>query len=238
MEKREAPIIGISTEVDTPEKTAVKSRYVDAIIQAGGIPYLLPFTDNRVVLQAALALVDGLLLTGGCDLSPSLYGQPPLAECGAVCRERDSYDYTLLRLAHERQIPVFGICRGMQVINTFFGGTMYQDLPSQCPSDVCHRSPDGSLVAQHTIHCCPDSRLLRITGKEDLWISSIHHQAIKEIAVGFRATAFAPDGIIEAIESTLVPNIWGVQFHPEVQGTTDDAEMHQLFSSFITQAKG
>lgn len=238
MEKKAAPVIGISTEIDIPERIAVKRRYVDAIIRAGGIPYLLPFTDNREVLQGALALIDGLLLTGGDDIYPSLYGETILPECGTVCQDRDSYDYTLLRLAHERQLPVFGICRGMQIINTFFGGTLYQDLPSQCPSDVCHRSADASIVAQHNIRCSKDSRLFRATGKENLLISSIHHQAIKEIAAGFKVTAFSQDGIIEAIESAFASHIWGVQFHPEVQGTENDAEMQQLFRHFVMQPKG
>lgn len=236
MEKRETPLIGISTEIDMPERIAVRKRYVDAIIRAGGIPYLLPFTDNQDVLKVALALIDGLLLTGGDDVSPTLYDETMLPQCGTVCRERDSFDYTLLKLAHERQIPIFGICRGMQVINTFFGGTLYQDLPSQCPSEICHRSADISVISQHRIHCLKDSRIFRATGTEDLMISSIHHQAINEIAPGFRVTAFAQDGIIEAIESISAPNIWGVQFHPEVLCIENDTEMQQIFSNFIFQA--
>lgn len=237
MEKKVSPVIGISTEIDIPERIAVKRRYVDAIIRAGGIPYLLPFTGDRHVLQSVFTLVDGLLLTGGDDVCPSSYGETILSECGMICQERDSFDYTLLKLAYERQLPVLGICRGMQVINTFFGGTLYQDLSSQCPSDICHRSVDTPIVSQHSIHCSKESRLFRATGEETLLISSIHHQAIKEIAGGFKVTAFSHDGIIEAIESTVAPYIWGVQFHPEILGTQNDTEMRKLFQYFISQAE-
>ncbi len=235
MEKKEAPVIGISTEVDIPERIAVKRRYVDAIIRAGGIPYLLPFAENRQVLEVVFNLIDGLLLTGGDDISPSLYGETALPECGMVCQDRDSFDYRLLQLAHERQLPIFGICRGMQIINTFFGGTLYQDLSSQCSSDICHRPVDASIVSLHSIRCSKASRLYQATGKENLLISSIHHQAIKDIAAGFKVTAFAQDGVVEAIEATFAPNIWGVQFHPEIQGTENDIEMQQIFLHFISR---
>lgn len=210
---------------------------MDAVIQAGGIPFLLPFTKDIQIVQSALCLVDGLLLTGGGDVSASVYGEIPLSECGISCEERDVFDYALLRIASEWQIPILGICRGMQVINTFFGGTLYQDLPTQCPSGVCHRSNDSATCSQHSIQCLRDGRLYSIVGKERLIVSSIHHQAVKKIAEGFKVTAFADDGTIEAIESVSRRNIWGVQFHPELQVMENNEDMKKIIRSFVCQTK-
>ena len=218
MIKREIPVIGISTEIDIPGRISVKRKYVDAVLQAGGIPFILPFTDNVQILQSVVSSIDGLLLTGGGDISPVIYGESTLPECGECCRDRDDFDYA------------------MQIINTYFGGTLYQDLPAQYPSEINHRSPDAFMILQHNVRCLRTGKLYSVTGKASLKVSSIHHQAVKKLACGFKASAFADDGVIESIESDS-EHIWGVQFHPELQAVEGDEAMKKLFVYFISQAR-
>lgn len=124
----------------------------------------------------------------------------------------------------------------MQIINTYFGGTLYQDLPAQYPSEINHRSPDAFMILQHNVRCLRTGKLYSVTGKASLKVSSIHHQAVKKLACGFKASAFADDGVIESIESDS-EHIWGVQFHPELQAVEGDEAMKKLFVYFISQAR-
>lgn len=230
------PIVAISTDVDIPERISVKKRYVDAVIQAGGIPFLLPFTEDEAVLQAALEIADALLLTGGDDVCPDLYGEDVVLPGVQSCRTRDEFDYALLRHANTRGMPVLGICRGMQVINTFFGGTLYQDLSMQNPSEICHKSLERSSVAEHVVCCLSEGFLYSLISKKMICVSSIHHQAVKKLAQGFVATAFAKDGVVEAFEAINDNVIWGVQFHPELEAVAGDEDMRKIFSGFVALA--
>ncbi len=199
--------VGIA-ETCGESRASVGRSYIDAVSRGGHIPVIIP---NAPGSEKWLSEVDLLLLIGGDDIDPARYGEEMLPECGDLEPERDAFEYRLLDEAVRLRKPVMGICRGEQMINVYFGGTLYQDLPSQFDTTVCHRSSEG---ASHCIHIEPDSRLHGLLGLDTLTVNSFHHQAVKDLAPGFRVSAFSADGTVEAIESETLP-IAGVQFHPE-----------------------
>ena len=221
-----ALVVGIADMCPATNRVSVQTTYVDAVAAAGNVPLVLPAGTNQAAVAQLLASVDALLLCGGEDVEPRRYGTEPSPRLGEVNLRRDVWEYLLLDEAVKRRLPVFGICRGCQLINVYFGGTLWQDLPSERPGEVAHRSTDG-----HAIRIVAGSRLAECLGTDGLKVSSSHHQAVKNLAAGFRATAFAPDGVVEAIESETLP-ITGVQFHPEksyiLQGR---GEFRELFAN-------
>ena len=191
----------------------------EAIIKVGALPIVLPFPDDTTLSEeyanAAVKLFDGLLLSGGQDVDPTLYDEEPVRALGVVIRQRDVYEIALVRAAVKAGKPVFGICRGMQVINVALGGTLYQDLPTQNPASfVKHRQEAPEGYPTHNIDILPDTRLASLFGTTH-YVNSLHHQAVKDLAPGLKATAFSKDGVIEAIESPT-HNILAVQWHPEI----------------------
>lgn len=211
------PVIGVSssrteTDVRTP------ARVCDAVEMAGGVPLVLPMTAERKGITSMLDRVDALVMVGGADIVPARYGDTDLSDTVYTDPERDEFDALLIREAVARKMPILGICRGHQFINVVFGGTLWQDIPSQYPSyrdvpmsseqEPFHRKP-------HEITLVPGTRLAEIFGTESLTVNSGHHQAVREIGVPFFAAARAEDGVIEAIESELYPNIISIQWHPE-----------------------
>ena len=193
-------VVGIADMCAEKDRVSVLATYTTACTLAGNTPLVLPATTNRAVAARMLASVDVLLLCGGEDVAPRRYKAKP---------RRDAWEFLLLDEAVKRRLPVLGICRGCQLINVYFGGTLWQDLPSERPGEIAHRSPD-----LHDIRLVPGSRLARVLGVEGMQVNSSHHQAVKDVAPGFRAVAFAPDGVVEAIEGETLPVV-GVQFHPE-----------------------
>ena len=224
--KSEPLVIGIA-ETCAPGEVAVGRSYVDAIIRGGHTPLIIPdCADAARWLDKA----DALLLIGGDDVEPGRYGEETLPECGPTEPERDRFEYALLDLAVKRRMPVFGICRGMQVINVYFGGTLYQDIPSQYETTVRHRrDADMPAMPFHGLRIHPDSHLHDVLGIDSITVNSSHHQAVKDLAPGFRASAVAPDGIVEGIESETLP-VAGVQFHPERLAVGTDTLFTRLFT--------
>lgn len=215
------PLIGISANY-AENNAKIAENYYKSIIAAGGIPVIIPVTTCSEVLERLVASLDGILFSGGGDMHPSYYGEEPIPENGEVNHHRDSYDYTLMTIAAKWQLPILGICRGMQTINVVFGGSLYQDIKTQYQGMALNHSQEEERnVATQQVVITEGSLLNNILGVDKLYVNTIHHQAVKRVAGGFRAVAYADDGICEAIESLHYP-ILGVQWHPEhLSGVAD-----------------
>lgn len=215
------PVIGITANVSIPEagilpeteKLSVNNDYIKAISLAGGLPIILPVatSDDQILHQADV--VDGIILAGGYDIDPMLYGEEPDTGLGYICPERDLYEIKLTHAVYAADKSILGICRGIQVLNVAFGGTLYQDLPSLA-GPVSHMQKASPGVPFHTITMASDSQLYGIFGSSAR-TNSFHHQSVKEAAPGFRITAWAKDGVIEGIENKNERFVLGVQWHPE-----------------------
>ncbi len=237
------PLIGISANYgDNNSKLA--ENYYKSVVAVGGVPVIIPVTDDLATIEAIVGRLDGILLSGGGDMHPRYYNEEPIPENGTPDELRDRYDVSLIKSAVEYQLPVLGICRGMQVINTVFGGSLYQDINVQYADKqpMCHSQNEERSVTTQTTSVVADSLLYSIVSCNTLPINSIHHQAVKRIADGFRAVAFADDGICEAIESLYYP-ILGVQWHPEHLSEADAVGEHydnphrKIFGWLVDEAK-
>lgn len=176
------PLIGVSESCDEG-RVRVTRTYVDAVLAAGGIPVVIPLMRDTACLNRLFERLDGLVLIGGGDVDPARFDAEPSAALGHVDTVRDAYDFALLDLALRRDIPVLGICRGEQLINVAFGGTLYQDLPSEyADRSVSHSQSLPSSEATHAVAVAEESLVRRITGSDTLWTNSFHHQAAREMS--------------------------------------------------------
>lgn len=234
---RHAPVIGIST---TYSHGSLSAGYdcVKAIHQAGGIPILIPSTNDPTLLDAIIRKMDGVLFTGGVDVDPSFYGHDRHPQLGSVNNERDTFELMLFRKAFERGIPIFGICRGMQLINVAMGGTLVQDIPSELTSDIRHLQEERGTQGTHSVNIEKGSTGARMFGQTTLSVNSFHHQCIQRPAPQLKVTGRSPDGVPEVVEGYPKHKIFGVQFHPEIFAARDnDATMKRFFSFLIEECK-
>ena len=230
------PLIGISLGY-SPTKNSVNNTYVNSILMNGGVPYLIPVTDDVEVLRQVVAQLDGIVFTGGEDFAPAYFGEEEHEHLGEVNVNRDTYDLTLFKLASDRNIPTLGICRGLQLINVGMGGTLYQDLPSQKPSDINHRQQEAGTVATHSVSVVEGSLMHQILGEKEIQVNTFHHQAIKKLAPGLKIVGWANDSVPEMIEAYPNRQILGTQFHPEIFTANGDKLLGKLFQFLIGKAE-
>ena len=214
-------------------RVRLTAAYVTALERAGLIPLIVPPLSGEDAAASVLDSVSGLVLTGGEDVDPARYGEQRHEKVRTVNVARDATEAALVEEARARGTPVLAICRGIQILNVALGGTLVQDIPSQCGTDIDHDEEGARNSRTHEVTIEPDSLIARAVGTEHLSVNSFHHQSVKRVADGMRVTARSPDGVIEGIEST--DDDWwvmAVQWHPEEM--TDSAEPWDrgLFKAF------
>lgn len=237
------PVIGISGSliIDSSgdfagyKRSYVNNDYICSVINNGGVPFIIPFNEDMEVTKVQMEMVDGLLLSGGQDVAPENYGEEPLPKLGYTFPERDNFEYELLKVAIASNKPVLGICRGLQIINTYFKGSLYQDLSYMGKEVIKHDQVKFPEKVTHSVSLIKNSKLFEIFNEEKFMVNSFHHQAIKDVGNGLVKVAVAPDGVIEAVEKLDYPFLVGVQWHPEMLHRSVEA-MNKLFKKFIEEA--
>ncbi len=209
--------------------------YMKGIEASGGVPVMLPLTTDNEILDMISQKFDGFLFTGGQDADPGLYGEEKLTCCGEVCKERDIMEKYLLERIIELDKPALGICRGIQIFNAALGGTLYQDLNKQHPSDTEHHMSPPYNRAVHSVFVCSDTPLSEIISDEIIGVNSYHHQAIKELSPKLEAMAISEDGLIEGVYMPDKKFILALQWHPEFSFRSDTNSL-EIFRNFIKAA--
>jgi len=236
------PLIGITSSL-TKNKAGsmicqVGQAYINAVQNAGGIPMMLPVGMNKTSITAILPRLDGVLLSGGGDIDPTRYNGESHARVHGISPERDDMEFSLLAKALDAGKPLLAICRGIQVLNVAFGGGLYTHIQDQLKPSLKHdwypKFPRNKLA--HTVSLTKGSKLNDIFGEDEIQVNSMHHQGVAEVGRGLKATAFAPDGLVEGLEVQDVNFALGVQWHPEC--FPHDSGMQALFRAFISASRG
>jgi putative glutamine amidotransferase len=233
------PIVAVSAAIRSEnevQSARLRTSYLTALENAQLIPVIAPPLHDPAAADALMERVDALVLTGGADIGPALYGQEPHAMLGQVSDLRDRWEIALVRAARRRGKPALGICRGAQLLNVALGGTLLQDLPSLHPGDINHDPDRPRNSRTHPVELPEESRIARAVGVTKLQVNSIHHQAIGRVADALRVVGVASDGVIEAVESAADSPWWcvGVQWHPEELTGTAETWDRDIFAAFAS----
>lgn len=235
------PIIAITSSMDlnpnrlNDNRTMVSLDYSNSMINSGGIPVILPITDNFEVIKEQVKYFDGLILSGGGDPDPNLYGEDCLQELGDITPERDTFELAILEEFLKTKKPILGICRGLQLMNVFYGGTLYQDI-KYVDTNIQHKQKWLADLPTHDINILENNILFEIFGKKAR-TNSFHHQMIKDLGRELTSIATANDGVIEAIQNKNYPFFYGVQWHPEMMASRGNLGMKKIFDKFIESCK-
>lgn len=237
LKKTASPLIGLSAS-NSNGASRLSGAYIDAIIKAGGTPIIIPVNTDVGTIYNIVKILDGIVLTGGGDVNPDYYNENPLPYSLEVDTIRDDYELLLLKLAVDRNIPILGICRGEQLINVAFGGTLYQDIPTQYKqSTIKHRQTEPREQPTHNVNITIGTQLADILGgTKNIGVNTIHHQAVKKIAPGFKVNAVATDGLVEGIEAYPDRPILAIQWHPEALVAGGDSTMLKIFDFIVKEA--
>ncbi len=222
--------------VDSQSKHYLMENYSLLMESNGGLPWLIPCTVSPDLARYYATEIDGLLLTGAAsDVDPIYYGEEPLPGFGYTNPSKVEFEIAVIEAAMERDLPIFGICGGMQVLNVACGGSLYQDIPSQVPNALKHSQESPAYAESHSVSVTPSTMLAKILGCERLRVNSTHHQSVKDVGEGLSVCATADDGVIEGIEHSDRPFVLAVQGHPENLYARHEPSQ-KIFAAFLAAA--
>ena len=231
------PLIGLTPSIsDNHRQFVLNQDYAEAVRRSGALPVILPITDDRETLDTLYERLDGIVFTGGADLTPLMYGQETLPVCGTTEPARDRMEAFLIRRCLDEGKPLLAICRGFELLNAILGGTLYQDIETQRPDSLYHPCYDTPADQVHAVTVLPDTRLMAIEGSAEVRVNSRHHQGVQTVGQGLTVSALASDGLVEGLELSGHPFAVGVQWHPETLSSFAP-EAQRLFDA-LTEAAG
>lgn len=236
---KNSPIIGLAPLWDDGKQCVwMEQDYLEAITLAGGMPIILPLVQNEAMIEEIASKIDGLFLTGGDDINPNIYHEKATDLCGKMCDSRDRFELKLVEKIIEQNKPIFGVCRGLQLLNVFFKGTLFQDIPTQYKKDrnFSHRQQIPYDQPVHEVFFVEGGLLAQWLNVNTLQVNSRHHQGIKKLGEGLMVEALSSDGLIEAIHHSNYPFLVAVQWHPESRCKTNEQE-RMLFEQFVNSCK-
>lgn len=224
------PVIGLTCSLIENKRAAINLTYLNAVRGSGALPVTLPYVQSEDEAAEYLKHLDGFLFTGGADIDPAEYGELKDEHCGEICKPRDESEKHFFNALVSHPLPTLGICRGLQTINVFAGGTLWQDIPSQVGTEVKHSD------SIHEIELVPGTLFSKIIGAPGITVNSYHHQGVKRPAEGLIPCAFSPDGVAEALCMEGRDDFLAVQYHPEMIYQTDE-NAKKIFAWFVDICK-